>query len=325
MSKGNRGFGSSLTEGLDDEELDASAPSESIMASRSQTLARLATGKVVTDRTEWVDPLRCRPWRLHNRDIDHLDEETCRDLIDAFLSAKKQRIPAIVRRLQNDPDHDFEIIAGVRRWWTVQWLRAHHHPDFEYLVTIQHVSDEEAFRVSDIENRSRKDISDWERAKEYMRALNEFYDGSQSEMAEHLKISRSWLSRLLDVARLPDEIVDAFADTHDITVRVARDVKPLAGDPRALALMAAEGKSIRDERADLGTRLSGPEIAKRLVRATVAKAKESGGEVILKAGNGKPMLRYSRSARSGLTLRVVPKSGASVDEVLAAIRSLIAE
>ncbi|AXB79207.1 ParB/RepB/Spo0J family partition protein [Novosphingobium sp. P6W] len=325
MSKGNRGFGSSLTEGLDDEELDASAPSESIMASRSQTLARLATGKVVTDRTEWVDPLRCRPWRLHNRDIDHLDEETCRDLIDAFLSAKKQRIPAIVRRLQNDPDHDFEIIAGVRRWWTVQWLRAHHHPDFEYLVTIQHVSDEEAFRVSDIENRSRKDISDWERAKEYMRALNEFYDGSQSEMAEHLKISRSWLSRLLDVARLPNEIVDAFADTHDITVRVARDVKPLAGDPRALALMVAEGKSISDERADLGTRLSGPEIAKRLVRATVAKAKESSGEVILKAGNGKPMLRYSRSARSGLTLRVVPKSGASVDEVLAAIRSLIAE
>ncbi|KMS51094.1 chromosome partitioning protein ParB [Novosphingobium barchaimii LL02] len=325
MSKGNRGFGSSLTEGLDDEELDASAPSESIMASRSQTLARLATGKVVTDRTEWVDPVRCRPWRLHNRDIDHLDEETCRDLIDAFLSAKKQRIPAIVRRLQNDPDHDFEIIAGVRRWWTVQWLRAHHHPDFEYLVTIQHVSDEEAFRVSDIENRSRKDISDWERAKEYMRALNEFYDGSQSEMAEHLKISRSWLSRLLDVARLPDEIVEAFADTHDITVRVARDVKPLAGDPRALALMAAEGKLISDERADLGTRLSGPEIAKRLVRATVAKAKESGGEVILKAGNGKPMLRYSRSARSGLTLRVVPKSGASVDEVLTAIRGLIAE
>lgn len=144
-------------------------------------------------------------------------------------------------------------------------------------------------------------------------------------MAEHLKISRSWLSRLLDVARLPNEIVDAFADTHDITVRVARDVKPLAGDPRALALMVAEGKSISDERADLGTRLSGPEIAKRLVRATVAKAKESSGEVILKAGNGKPMLRYSRSARSGLTLRVVPKSGASVDEVLEAIRSLIAE
>lgn len=326
MSKGNRGFGSSLTEGLDKENLDASAPSESIMASRSQTLARLAAGKVVTDRTEWVDPARCRPWRLHNRDLDHLSEDTCRDLIDAFLSAKKQRIPAIVRRLQNDPDHDFEIIAGVRRWWTVQWLRAHHHPDFEYLVTIQHVSDEEAFRVSDIENRSRKDISDWERAKEYMHALGEFYDGSQSEMAEHLKISRSWLSRLLDVARLPDEIVVAFADTHDITVRVARDIKPLAGDPRALALMTQEGQAIAEERADLGARLGGPEVAKRLVRATVTKTKEaSAGEVVIKSKGGKPMLRYTRSARSGLTLRIVPKSGATVDDIMAEIRALLTE
>lgn len=325
MSKGNRGFGSSLTEGLENEELDASAPSQSIMASRSQTLARLAAGKVVTDRTEWVDPARCRPWRLHNRDLDHLNEETCRDLIDAFLSAKKQRIPAIVRRLQNDPDHDFEIIAGVRRWWTVQWLRDHHHPDFEYLVTIQHVSDEEAFRVSDIENRSRKDISDWERAKEYMRALQEFYDGSQSEMAEHLKISRSWLSRLLDVARLPPEIVAAFADTHDITVRVARDIKPLTGDAGALALMTREAKAIDDERADLGTRMTGPEVARRLLKATVTKTSESVNETVLKAANGKPMLRYSRSARSGLSLRVLPKSGATTDELLSAIRSLVEE
>jgi ParB family chromosome partitioning protein len=323
MSKGNRGFGSNLMAGLDDAELDSAAPSESIMASRSQTLARLASGKVVTDRTEWVDPARCRPWRLHNRDLDHLSEESCRDLIDAFLSAKKQRIPAIVRRLHNDPDHDYEIIAGVRRWWTVKWLRAHHHPDFEYLVTIQHVSDEEAFRVSDIENRSRKDISDWERANEYMRALDEFYDGSQSEMAEHLKISRSWLSRLLDVARLPAELVDVFADTHDITVRVARDIKPLSNDPRALALMLEEGKSIRTERDDLGVRLSGPEVAKRLLRATIAKTRSGSGEVTIAASSGAPMLRYSRSPRNGLNLRILPKSGAPVDEVLSAIRQLI--
>src|SRR3546814_7316340 len=92
MAKGNKGFGSSLTAGLDDEaELDVTAPAESIMASRSQTLARIASGKMVTDRTEWVDPARCRPWRLNNRDLDPLTEESCRDLIDAFLAAKKKR------------------------------------------------------------------------------------------------------------------------------------------------------------------------------------------------------------------------------------------
>lgn len=324
MAKGNRGFGSSLTEGLDDEiDVGSPAPSESIMASRSQSLARIAAGKVVTDRTEWVDPARCRPWRLHNRDLDHLNEESCRDLIDAFLSAKKQRIPAIVRRLKDDPDYDFEIIAGVRRWWTVQWLREHHHPEYEYLVTIQNVSDEEAFRVSDIENRSRKDISDWERAKEYSQALEEFYDSNQSEMAEHLKISRSWLSRLLDVARLPAEIVNAFPDTHGITVRIARDIKPLTSEKRTLDLMVAESRAIVAERDDLGTAMPAPEVAKRLIRATVAPAKPAGGEVEVKGAAGKVILRYAHSSRSGYTFKVPARSGASAVEVLKAIEAIL--
>jgi ParB family chromosome partitioning protein len=324
MVKGNRGFGSSLTEGLDDvEDLDVPAPAESIMASRSQSLARIAAGKVVTDRTEWVDPESCRPWRLHNRDVDHLTEDSCRDLIDAFLSAKKQRIPAIVRRLKGDPDHDYEIIAGVRRWWTVQWLRQHHHPEYEYLVTIQNVSDEEAFRVSDIENRSRKDISDWERAKEYTKALAEFYNSNQSEMAEHLNISRSWLSRLLDVARLPPEIVAAFTDNHGITVRIARDVKPLAADKRAFELMQVESRKIVSEREGLGTLLTAQDVAKRLIRATVAPTKIASEEFEVKSTTGKVMLRYSRSAGGGLTLKILPKSCAPIAEVLAAIEGLL--
>src|SRR3546814_5391391 len=97
-------------------------------------------------------------------------------------------------------------------------------------TTLFRSTDEEAFRVSDVENRSRKDITDWERGIEYSRALAEFYNGSQNEMAEHLKISRSWLSRLLDVVRLPEAIIAAFADRHDITVRVARDIQPLCGE-----------------------------------------------------------------------------------------------
>jgi len=318
MAKGNKGFGSSLTEGLDENvEADVAAPSESIMASRSQSLARIAAGKVVTDRTEWVDPARCRPWRLHNRDLDHLTEESCQDLIDAFLSAKKQRIPAIVRRLRDDPDYDFEIVAGVRRWWTVKWLREHHHPEFEYLVTIQNVSDEEAFRVSDIENRSRKDISDWERAKEYARALEEFYNSNQSEMAEHLKISRSWLSRLLDVARLPSEIVTAFPDTHGITVRIARDLKPLTTDKRTLDLMVAESRAIVSEREDLGLVLPAPDVAKRLIRSTVVQAETSGAEKEVKV-----LLRYSKS-RGGFTFKVPAKSNGSIAEVLEAIGALL--
>ena len=324
MSKGNKGFGSMFTEGLDDEEnLDKATPADGIMASRSQTLARIATGKTVADRTEWVDPERCRPWRMHNRDLDHLNEDSCRDLIDSFLSAKKQRIPAIVRRLKDDPNFDFEIIAGVRRWWTVKWLRAHHHPEFEYLVTIQSVTDEEAFRVSEVENRSRKDISDWERAKEYTVALAEFYEGSQSQMAEHLNLSKSWLSRLLDVARLPEPVVAAFSDTHDITVRVARDIKPLTGDPKALAKMREEAERIEEERSQKGLKLSGPEVAKRLVKATVAPAVKAAAEKEITGKGGKVILRYTRARGGGLTIKVPPKAEASPAELLKAIEGLL--
>src|SRR3546814_10927509 len=104
-------------------------------------------------------------------------------------------------------------------------------------TTLFRSTDEEAFRVSDVENRSRKDITDWERGIEYSRALAEFYNGSQNEMAEHLKISRSWLSRLLDVVRLPEAIIAAFADRHAITVRVARDIKQLCGEDRPVTLV----------------------------------------------------------------------------------------
>jgi ParB family chromosome partitioning protein len=203
-----------------------------------------------------------------------------------------------VRRLKDDPDYDYEIIAGVRRWWTVQWLREHHHPEFDYLVTIQTVTDEEAFRVSDVENRSRKDISDWERAKEYARALSEFYENSQSQMAEHLNLSRSWLSRLLDVARLPEEIVAAFSDTHDITVRVARDIKPLTSEPKTLKRMRDEAERIEAERRNGGSSLTGPEVAKRLVRATVEAKKKETGEREITGKGGKTILRYA-SARGG--------------------------
>ena len=327
MAKGNKGFGSLLTESIDDDiEEGEAAPARSIMASRSEALNRLASGKVVTDRTEFVDPARCRPWRLHNRDLDHLSEESCRDLIDAFLSAKKQRIPAIVRRLRDDPEHDYEIIAGVRRWWTVQWLREHNHPEFDYLVTVQQLTDEEAFRVSDVENRSRKDITDWERAHEYEAALAEFYEGSLTQMAEHLNISKSWLSRMLNVARLPEELVVAFADRHDITVRIARDLKPLANETRSLSAMRRETEAILAERSSGGEPLSGPETAKRLIRATTAtgkpKAKVQTETVPTKSGV--PMLSVTRPTNgAGLTIKILPNSGANKTTIMAAIEKLL--
>ena len=324
MTKGNKGFSNSFTAGLDAESSESTpSPAVGIIASRSDTLARIATGKMVADRTEWIDPGKCRPWRLHNRDLDHLNEESCRDLIDAFLSATKQRIPAIVRRLKDDPVYDYEIIAGVRRWWTVTWLRSHNHPEFDYLVTIQNVTDEEAFRISDVENRARKDITDWERAKEYAQALELFYDSSQIQMAAHLNLSRSWLTRLLDVARLPQEIVEAFEDKHEITVRIARDIKPFVEDREALARMVAEVRRIRSDR--LTIKITAADATKRLVKAALDRPvkRRLSREVLGK--DGSVLFSFKRTRGRPLTLTIPADALKNRAEILKALDRVLGE
>ena len=209
----------------------------------------------------------------------------------------------------------------------MSWLREHHHPEFEYLVTVQQLTDEEAFRVSDIENRARKDITDWERAQEYSRAIEEFYEGNQSQMAEHLNISRSWLSRMLDVARLPEKIVAAFADRHDITVRIARDLKPLAGEASAFEAMAEEARRLANERgAEPGPRLNGPAVAKRLIAATTKRKSEDPVQqpIDVKSASGRRMLSVNRHKRGGtLSVTIHSNSGAGKAEILEALAALL--
>ncbi|MCR5876693.1 ParB/RepB/Spo0J family partition protein [Phenylobacterium sp. J426] len=215
MSK-NRGFAAGLAGAL---EIDPPAPEPQqsrlgigVLAGRSNRLAELASGAVVARPVELVDPARCRIWAEHNRDYDRLDEARCSDLIESLKAQGRQEIPAIVRRVKDDPAVDFEVICGARRHWTVSWLRAHNYPDFRFLVEVREMTDEEAFRVSDLENRTRDDLSDIERARDYLRALDRHYQGRQKTMAQRLNVSEAWLSRYLDLARLPADLVAAFPD-----------------------------------------------------------------------------------------------------------------
>ena len=141
------------------------------------------------------------------RDYAALNEATCADLIESFKAEGRQNFPAIVRRVESDSEHEWEVVCGARRHWTAGWMRAHHQPDFKFLVEPRELTDEEAFRLADLENRSRRDLSDYERAHDYARAVERYYGGSQQQMAERLEVSRSWLSRYLELARLPAEIV----------------------------------------------------------------------------------------------------------------------
>lgn len=179
----------------------------------------------------WVDPSHCAMWARHNRAYDLLNEDNCRDLIDSIKSQGQQEFPAIVRRLQAPGGAEYEVICGARRHFAVSWLRSHNYPQFRYLVEVRDMTDEEAFRLADVENRDREDISDFERARDYAVALEQYYGGRQKAMAERLEVSEGWLSRYLALARLPEVVIAAYPSIRDIKELHARVLKPLLADP----------------------------------------------------------------------------------------------
>jgi ParB family chromosome partitioning protein len=198
-----------------------------------------------------VEPERCRMWGRHNRDYARLTPENCADLIEGIKAQNGQEFPAIVRRLPEGDTHEWEVICGARRHFAVSWLRANTYPQFRYLIEERELTDEEAFRLADIENRDRADISDYERAKDYAAAIELYYDGQQKKMAERLEVSASWLSRYLQCARLPDEIVAAFASPHEMKELHARELRPLLAQgwrrrgPSRASVRAGQGARAR--------------------------------------------------------------------------------
>ena len=218
-------------------------PPAGILAGREGAIWEVSSGKKVTRVVRRVDPNRCRIWSRHNRRYDLLSPESCADLIEGFRQQGGQEFPAIVRRVTDGAPFDYEVISGARRHWTARFLK------YDFLVEERELNDLEAFRLSDVENRHREDLSDYERAVDYLQALDLYYEGSQKQMAMNLERSEGWLSRYLDLARLDPVVLDAVRDVREITVNQARVIKPLlTGKSRAAVLeKAAELSAMADK------------------------------------------------------------------------------
>lgn len=294
------------------------------LLARESALARVAAGEVKQVTELLLDPSRVRVWQGNPRHQASLTEESCRDLIDAILAEGGQKVPAIVRRLHGDPDHDYEVIAGTRRHWAISWLRANSYPDMRFVAQVHQLDDEAAFRLSDIENRARKDVSDFERARTYLKALGQHYQGKQARMAERLHISKGWLSKLLTIGGLPDWIVDAFSSPADIHLRsmyvFAQKVQTLVDSNQkdALAVLQKEAKALRKEQAERRIAglpsIPGGDVLARLAAAVEAKRAPQ-GELRFETPSGRTALSVLSVNRNGISVRIHAGSGASHSEL----------
>ncbi|MBB4860885.1 ParB family chromosome partitioning protein [Novosphingobium chloroacetimidivorans] len=333
MSRRNSGFAADLAAGIDMSEGDPpprrSGLASNVLTGRSNRLADLASGAIINRTHELVDPARCRMWAGHNRDYALLTEERCADLIESMKAQGRQEMPAIVRRVSDDPAFDFEVICGARRHWSISWLRANNYPDFKFLIDVREIGDEEAFRLADIENRARDDLTDLERARDYLRALDAYYGGRQKTMAERLKVSESWLTRYLDLARLPTELTRAFVNPQDLGIRNGMALKGLLKPEDRRARAFKEAERLAKSQAALGEALPVLEVIKALTLATDppkrsgSTPKKSGKAETISTVDGRPVLRIEGADRKGIRLTLLNKGGASRQEAEEAIRAIL--
>jgi ParB family chromosome partitioning protein len=316
---------------LAEDEVASTPPDDSVRRSspllgRETALARIASGEVQQITQQQIDPARCRIWPGNARIYSALTEADCRDLIDGILAEGGQKVAAVVRRIDGDPDHDFEVIYGTRRHWSITWLRAHNYPELKFLVQVQKLDDETAFRLADLENRTRKDVSEIERARNYAWALDAHYGGTQARMAERLKLSKGWLSKMLTVAALPDVLISAFASLHDIQLKPAYSLAQTMDAPAAAAAIVAKATEIAADQALLRENgeppLGATEVWRRLAEAPKS-ASSKPAPVIENNGSGRAVVTVMSANRQGVTLKLHAGTGLDHDAVIAAVRKVL--
>lgn len=296
---------------------------------RESALARVASGEVKQVTQLLLDPARVRIWSGNARMQARLSEDNCRDLIDSILSEGGQKVAAVVRRVQGEPDIEYEVIAGTRRHFAISWLRANSYPDMKLLAQVADIDDEAAFRLADIENRARKDVSDIERARNYAQAITDHYGGKQRRMAERLNLSEGWLSKMLAVARLPDEVIHAFASPADIQLKPAYPLAKWIADEGLTDIAIARAQTLtaeQDMRRAHDRPLLGPsDIIRQIMFGLDSEAAPSPALPSVKAADGRPVLSVASRNRQGITLRLHAGSGASHDELAAALKTILAK
>ncbi|NKC01860.1 MAG: ParB/RepB/Spo0J family partition protein [Pseudomonadales bacterium] len=264
--------------------------------------------KVVSTKQMLVDPEECVIWESHNRIWDRLTEENCRDLLDGMIAAGRQTEAALVRPIKKKGPGRFEIIFGARRFWCVKWLREHNYPEFQYLVQIEDLTDEEAFRRGDQENRTGKDISAYERGLEFAKALKSYY-ASQSEMADRTRVSEAKISRYIALSKVPVEIVNAYAELNQLTlVQGPKIVSAMKVKTKANAMLQEASRIHAHQhalRADNKPLLSGPEVFKRLMDSISNKKQRSKPAPLETYGNASsPVLTLTNKNQSCLLIQV---------------------
>ncbi len=157
------------------------------------------------------------------------------DELAASIAARGLIQPIVVR----PHGHDYQIVAGERRWRAAQRARLHEVP-----VVIRDLSDAETLELALVENIQRTDLNAIEEAEAYRRLIDQF-GHTQEALGKLVHKSRSHVSNLLRLLDLPPPVRDLVMEG----VIEMGHARALIGAPDVVALalrVIEEGLSVRE-------------------------------------------------------------------------------
>ncbi len=164
----------------------------------------------------------------------HFDEAALEELARSI--AERGVIQPILVRPHG---HDYQIVAGERRWRAAQLARLHEVP-----VIVREISDAETMELALVENIQREDLNAIEEAEAYHALIDQF-GHTQEQLGKLVHKSRSHISNLLRLLDLPLPVREMLT-TGLIEMGHARALIGSA-DPVGLARRVAEGRlSVRE-------------------------------------------------------------------------------
>jgi ParB family transcriptional regulator, chromosome partitioning protein len=209
------------------------------------------------------------------------------DKLEELAQSLRQRgliQPIVVR----PSGHNYQIVAGERRWRAAQKARLHEVP-----VIVRDFDDAETMEIALVENIQRQDLNAIEEAEAYARLIRE-YGHTQEALGKLVHKSRSHIANLLRLLDLPEGVRKLVVE-GDIEMGHAR---ALIGAPEAERLareVATKGLSVRE--------------TEKLARSAKPNAKRKGESAVRDADIA--ALEHQLGDVLGLNVRIAhgPKGG----------------
>ncbi len=191
-----------------------------------------------THRTGAIPIAAIRPGSVQPRKV--IEEAPLEDLA-ASIKANGVIQPIVVRPVPGFA-HQFEIVAGERRWQAAKLAGLSEIP-----ALVRELSDQEALAVALIENIQREELTPAEEARAFKRLIEEF-QLTHEAVGEAVGRSRAAVTNLLRLLDLPESVLQ-LVDSKRLGMGHARALLGLEDDAartRLGELVAERGYSVRE-------------------------------------------------------------------------------